>query len=57
MVDWRGVRSGRFRVLRGGCYWNDALFCRSAYRNWFEPDGTLVDFGFRVVVSAPELDT
>ncbi len=36
------------RVLRGGSYWNAAVGCRSAYRNWLRAGGRFRHFGFRV---------
>ena len=40
---------GSFRVLRGG-YWNDyASYCRSANRNYYDPDGRYYYVGLRVV--------
>jgi formylglycine-generating enzyme required for sulfatase activity len=37
-VDPCGPAIGTKRVLRGGCYFNDAKECRSAYRACLEPD-------------------
>jgi len=40
---------GSGRVLRGGAWYDDARFCRSAYRYWDDPRGRDGFFGFRVV--------
>jgi len=39
---------GAGRVLRGGCYWNTARWCRSAYRIVFDPGDRFRIFGFRL---------
>jgi formylglycine-generating enzyme required for sulfatase activity len=49
-IDPQGTASGFFRVLRGGGWFNDAGFCRSAYRIRFAPVHRLIIFGFRVVL-------
>ena len=36
-----------YRVVRGGSWFVNARFCRSAYRSWFEPGIRLVNLGFR----------
>ncbi len=43
------------RVLRGGSYYFNAYYCRSAVRYWFAPDKRIDNFGFRVVMSARTL--
>ncbi|MBD3423092.1 MAG: SUMF1/EgtB/PvdO family nonheme iron enzyme [Candidatus Latescibacteria bacterium] len=47
-TDPVGPSTGASRVLRGGSWFGDALFCRSAYRSWGNPADTSYDFGFRV---------
>jgi formylglycine-generating enzyme required for sulfatase activity len=37
------------RVLRGGCWFISASYCRVANRNYYKPDFRSDDFGFRVV--------
>ncbi|MDR1519982.1 MAG: SUMF1/EgtB/PvdO family nonheme iron enzyme [Planctomycetota bacterium] len=49
-IDPHGVANGSGRVLRGGCCFNNAGFCRSALRYGGDP-GYRVSFnGFRVVL-------
>ena len=48
-VDPKGSASGKSRVLRGGCYWDDPRRCRSASRNCFNPSSRGRNFGFRPV--------
>jgi formylglycine-generating enzyme required for sulfatase activity len=40
------------RLLRGGSWNDDPGNCRSAFRDFDDPDGRYDYFGFRVVVSA-----
>ena len=49
-VDPTGQESGSSRVLRGGCWYYDARYCRSASRLWGGPTSPNYFFGFRVVV-------
>ena len=49
--DPSGPESGLSRVARGGCWFDDARYCRSADRNWYAPDTRSDDLGFRVVLS------
>lgn len=37
------------RVLRGGCWFFNANYCRSAYRNYVTRDNRYSTLGFRVV--------
>jgi formylglycine-generating enzyme required for sulfatase activity len=51
VVDPQGPKTGKNRVLRGGSWGSNPIFCRSANRNFSEP-GTRTEFyGFRVCVS------
>ena len=43
--------AGSYRVLRGGSWYDDARYCRSAYRSGFVPVSANFNFGFRVVLS------
>jgi formylglycine-generating enzyme required for sulfatase activity len=47
--DPKGPESGDSRVLRGGCWKNNAWNCRSAYRNYNAPGNRACNYGFRVV--------
>ncbi|NLA25050.1 MAG: formylglycine-generating enzyme family protein, partial [Bacteroidales bacterium] len=46
-----GPSSGSHRVLRGGCWYNDAGYCRVSYRAYDFPDYRYNYYGFRVVLS------
>ena len=48
----QGPEQGAVRLLRGGSWFNDPMFCRSARRNWLLPDLPSKLIGFRVVVPA-----
>jgi formylglycine-generating enzyme required for sulfatase activity len=45
------------RVLRGGSWYNDRDFARSAFRNWYFPNFRNYFIGFRVVCSSPSSGT
>ncbi|NJR73657.1 MAG: formylglycine-generating enzyme family protein [Scytonema sp. CRU_2_7] len=49
---WLSENDNQFRVLRGGSWYLNPRYCRSANRAWFPRDGRSDDIGFRVVVSA-----
>ena len=44
----RGASSGSIGVYRGGCFFDDASFCRTAYRNNAESGTRFAAIGFRV---------
>ena len=44
-----GALTGSFRVGRGGCWISNVNYCRSAYRNYGDPDSRRDIVGFRVV--------
>jgi len=48
MDDPRGPSQGSYRVFRGGCWHDVALFCRSAARAINPPGYDPYDLGFRV---------
>jgi formylglycine-generating enzyme required for sulfatase activity len=39
----------RAYICRGGSWFNDAIYCRSAYRRWFYARTLAYGLGFRVV--------
>ena len=43
-----GPSTDSYRVYRGGCWFNPARFCRSAYRNRFVRSYRITNLGFRV---------
>jgi len=47
--DPRGPGKGLYHVLRGGSWYYNSWFCRSATRFWLNPGDRLDDIGFRVV--------
>jgi len=50
--DPAGPGAGSTRVLRGGCWYDGAGGCRSAYRNSMPPGYSLHSVGFRVAFSS-----
>ena len=48
-----GPASGIYRVLRGGNWYSNAYYCRSAVRFRYLPDNRYHGYGFRCVMSAP----
>jgi formylglycine-generating enzyme required for sulfatase activity len=50
-TDPKGPSSGSIRVLRGGSWFDDAEYCRSAFRGSFTPDDRGNDIGFRLALS------
>jgi formylglycine-generating enzyme required for sulfatase activity len=47
--DPQGPATGKHRVSRGGAWSTQPKFCRSAFRDWHEPDYRSDCVGFRVV--------
>ncbi len=47
----KGPSSGESRLLRGGSWYGNALFCRYAFRFRSNPDGRSLNRGFRLVFS------
>ena len=52
-TDPEGPGDGSYRVLRGGCWFDFAIYCRSADRFDHTPDYRLIILGFRPVVFVP----
>jgi formylglycine-generating enzyme required for sulfatase activity len=50
-TDPKGPDTGFFRVIRGGAYWDEATYLRSAYREGYNPLAWAQNIGFRVVRS------
>ncbi len=48
VTDPKGASSGSSRVLRGGGWYSDAAYCRSAARNRNAPSSTYDNLGFRL---------
>ncbi|MDO9633977.1 MAG: SUMF1/EgtB/PvdO family nonheme iron enzyme [Paludibacter sp.] len=46
----QGPSSGSYRVGRSGSWFNDANYCRSAFRGSYGPGGRKDDLGFRLVL-------
>ncbi len=46
---WLTENKNAGRLLRGGSWFNNPSFCRSAYRYYFNPDYRDLNIGFRVV--------
>lgn len=51
VTDPVGPSTGSRRVIRGGSWYFNANYCRSAYRYYDFPDNDYYDFGFRAVLS------
>lgn len=56
-IDPAGPDSGRYRVLRGGSFWNFARGCRSAYPSRFVPSNRGNDIGFRLAVGQSKVSS
>jgi formylglycine-generating enzyme required for sulfatase activity len=48
-----GYSNGEQKVLRGGSFRNHLNFAAASYRNHFNPNLDLINYGFRVVCAAP----
>jgi len=51
VTDPEGPLSGSYRVFRGGSWYFNAQFCRSALRSYDSPGNWYYDVGFRLVLS------
>ena len=49
VTDPVGPRSGSYRVIRGGSWFNYARYCRSANRNYNSPGHRYFNLGFRLL--------
>ncbi|MBO5436236.1 MAG: formylglycine-generating enzyme family protein, partial [Thermoguttaceae bacterium] len=49
-TDPHGPDRGVNRVYRGGGWYGDARFCRSAYRNYYAPNFRSYGHGFRIIL-------
>jgi formylglycine-generating enzyme required for sulfatase activity len=54
VTDPTGPSSGSYRVHRGGCWADDAAYCRSAFRFRGNPGYRVNDLGFRLAL-APQV--
>ncbi len=45
----KGPGNGQYRVLRGGSWFYDSNFCRSVFRDRYDPEGGFNNIGFRCV--------
>jgi len=48
---WGSSDDNKRKVLRGGAWFYDPNYCRSAFRFWYMPDVQYLTFGFRIVSS------
>jgi formylglycine-generating enzyme len=53
-VNPSGMRYGKYKVVRGGGYINNELFCRTSSRSWDLPNSKYDNVGFRVVLMQKE---
>jgi formylglycine-generating enzyme required for sulfatase activity len=51
VTDAKGPPDGKYRISRGGSWYDGAGLCRSAYRGRFSPGRRNGDLGFRLVKS------
>jgi formylglycine-generating enzyme required for sulfatase activity len=49
--NYRGPGNTTDRIIRGGSYYGSAVLLQVGRRNWFPPDGSYEDTGFRVARS------
>jgi len=54
-TDPQGPSSSETRVMRGGCWGNAAVYCRSAYRYGYGWPSRNDYLGFRLALSPPEV--
>ena len=51
MTDPKGPLTGTRRILRSGSVASEARDCRSAYRDYYEPEVVFGNAGLRVVLA------
>jgi formylglycine-generating enzyme required for sulfatase activity len=51
VTDPQGAASGSFRVQRGGSWQSYGTYCRSAFRQWNDPNYSHPTLGFRMVLA------
>ena len=49
-TDPLGPSYGRYKVLRGGSWYNPSSFCRVSFRNYMEPDSKNFMYGLRLAL-------
>lgn len=49
LTNPKGPKKGETRIIRGGCWYYGAYYCRSAYRNDDDPAAIYNSLGFRIV--------
>lgn len=49
-TDPTGPSYGRYKVLRGGSWYNPSSFCRVSFRNYMEPECVNFMYGFRLAL-------
>lgn len=54
VTDPSGPKNGLAKVRRGGSWSHYPMWCRSAYRSWFDPDNSSAEIGFRLVKDITE---
>ena len=50
-----GLNKGDYRVVRGGSWFDNGRYCRSAYRDYYLPVNADSDFGFRLALGQAAL--
>jgi formylglycine-generating enzyme required for sulfatase activity len=49
VTDPIGPEKGFHKIRRGGSWSHYPMYCRSAYRSWYDPDNRTAEIGFRLV--------
>ncbi len=55
LINPTGVIEGTYPVLRGGSYFDIALYCRPAFRNYGTPTFSDINIGFRLALVFPSV--